>query len=57
MRPLNVTAQTVELRDGYVAPELPCGGQGGLELRAAAQRVRAFAGLHLHELSGDREPF
>jgi hypothetical protein len=36
---VNVAAEPVELGDGYVAPEFPCGGQGGLELRAAVQSV------------------
>jgi hypothetical protein len=52
---VNITAQTVELRDGHVTPEFPCGGQGGLKLRTTVQSVRAFAGLYLHELAGDYE--
>jgi class 3 adenylate cyclase len=52
---VNITAQTVKLRDRHVTPEFPCCSQGGLELRTAVQGVRAFAGLDLHELAGDRE--
>jgi hypothetical protein len=51
-----VAAETVELRDPHVTPELPCRRQRGLELRPAVKRIGAFAGFHLHELPRDREP-
>ena len=50
-----VTTEAIKLRYGYVTPELPCGGQGGLELRTAVERIRALARLHLHELPLDGE--
>jgi hypothetical protein len=54
---VNVAAEAVELRHGHVAPKLPRGGQGGLELRTAIQGVRAFPSFYLDELSGDGEAF
>jgi hypothetical protein len=50
-----VTAEPVQFGDRHVAPEFPCGGQGGLELRAAVQSVGALACLHLDELPRDGE--
>jgi hypothetical protein len=52
---VSITAQTVELRDRHMTLDFPCSGQGGLELGAAVQRIRAFAGFNLDKLAGDTE--
>jgi hypothetical protein len=58
MRPadeVNIAAETVQLGDGHMTPEFPCGCQGSLELRTAVQRSGALPCLHLHELTDDLE--
>jgi hypothetical protein len=45
-----VSAEAVELGDGYMALELLGSGKSGLELRAAVEGIGAFAGFHLYEL-------
>jgi hypothetical protein len=47
-----VSAEPVQLGNGYAALELLGSGESGLELRATVEGIRAFAGLDLNELTG-----
>jgi len=49
---MNIAAEAVQLGDGDVAPLFSCGGQCGLKLGPAVQRIRAYPGLYLDELTG-----
>jgi hypothetical protein len=53
----HVTAEPVELGNGDFAPALLCRIQRCLQFRPSIQRITAFPGLDLAELSDDFEAF
>src|SRR4051812_38743232 len=53
----HITRQAVRLRDQDATLPCFCGSKRGCQLWPAIERIRAFAGLGLHEFSDDGELF